>query len=152
MCLLACLPGVGGLRQKATSYLRAYKAPYGELPIMSIENPTLSHFRNFRYYRHFSSLFTLSHLYNCRGFSTNQLLFMQNKPNFRNNKMNVSNIITMNYENFIPLAGQKNKPNSNPILSAVGGFQNELKIACQKIWHHLYVLRVTKQLELSEQT
>ncbi len=30
--------------------------------------------------------------------------------------MNVSNIITMNYKNFIPLAGQKNKPNSKPIL------------------------------------
>jgi len=28
--------------------------------------------------------------------------------------MNVSNIITMNYKIFIPLAGQKNKPNSNP--------------------------------------
>jgi len=40
---------------------------------------------------------------------------MQNKPNFRKAKMNVSNIITRNYKNFIPLAGQKNKPNSNPI-------------------------------------
>jgi len=40
---------------------------------------------------------------------------MQNKPNFRKAQMNVSNIITMNYKNFIPLAGQKNKPNSNPI-------------------------------------
>jgi hypothetical protein len=29
--------------------------------------------------------------------------------------MNASNVKTMNYENFIPLAGQKNKPNSNPI-------------------------------------
>ncbi len=29
--------------------------------------------------------------------------------------MNVSNIITSNYKIFIPLAGQKNKPNSNPI-------------------------------------
>ena len=29
--------------------------------------------------------------------------------------MNVSNIITRNYKNFIPLAEQKNKPNSNPI-------------------------------------
>ncbi len=29
--------------------------------------------------------------------------------------MNISNIITRNYQNFIPLAGQKNKPNSNPI-------------------------------------
>jgi len=53
---------------------------------------------------------------------------MQNKPNFRKAKMNVSNIITMNYENFIPLAGQKNKPNSNPIKacperSRMGQFQ-----------------------------
>jgi len=39
---------------------------------------------------------------------------MQNKPNFQKAKMSVSNIITMNYQNFIPLAGQKNKPNSNP--------------------------------------
>ncbi len=41
-------------------------------------------------------------------------LFMQNKPNFQKAQMNVSNIITRNYKNFIPLAGQKNKPNSNP--------------------------------------
>ncbi len=39
---------------------------------------------------------------------------MQNKPNFKDAQMNVSNIITMNYQIFIPLAGQKNKPNSNP--------------------------------------
>ncbi len=54
-------------------------------------------------------------LYICREASTNQLLFMQNKPNFRKSKMNVSNIITRNYKVFLPLAGQKNKPNSNPI-------------------------------------
>jgi len=40
---------------------------------------------------------------------------MQNKPNFQYAQMNVSTIITRNYKNFIPLAGQKNKPNSNPI-------------------------------------
>ncbi len=40
---------------------------------------------------------------------------MQNKPNFLKSQMNVSNIITRNYNNFIPLAGQKNKPNTNPI-------------------------------------
>ncbi len=40
---------------------------------------------------------------------------MQNKPNFRKAKMNVSNIITRNYKNFNQLAGYKNKPNSNPI-------------------------------------
>jgi len=41
--------------------------------------------------------------------------FMQNKPNFQKAKMNVNSLITMNYKNFIPLAGQKNKANSNPI-------------------------------------
>jgi len=40
---------------------------------------------------------------------------MQNKPNFQDAQMNVNTLITMNYKIFIPLAGQKNKPNSNPI-------------------------------------
>ncbi len=40
---------------------------------------------------------------------------MQNKPNFRKAKMNLSCLYTKDYQNFIPLAGQKNKPNSNPI-------------------------------------
>jgi len=79
---------------------------------MGIVNPSLVHFRHFR---HFSSLYTPSALYICRGFSTNQLLFMQNKPNFRKAKMNVSIYNIKDYQNFIPLAGYKNKPNSNPI-------------------------------------
>ncbi len=83
--------------------------PLGELPLMRIENPTLAHFR------HFSPLFTLSPLYICRETSTNQLLFMQNKPNFLRSQMNVNIFSKMAYQNFIPLAGQKNKPNSNPI-------------------------------------
>ena len=29
--------------------------------------------------------------------------------------MNVNSVMTMNYEIFVPLAGYKNKPNSNPI-------------------------------------
>jgi hypothetical protein len=39
---------------------------------------------------------------------------MQNKPNFQDVQIIVSNIIIMNYKKFIPLAGYKNKPNSNP--------------------------------------
>ncbi len=39
---------------------------------------------------------------------------MQNKPNFRKSQMNVNLYNTTDYKNFIPLAGQKNKPNSNP--------------------------------------
>jgi len=96
---------------------------------MRIENPTLAHFR------HFSSLFTnlpaykalylraykapdiyvpIRH-YICRESSTNQLLFMQNKPNFRKAKMNVNSLITMNYENISDWTLGQNKPNSNPI-------------------------------------
>jgi len=88
---------------------------------MSIENPTLAHFR------HFSSLFTNLPAYKAlylRAYKAPLHLsrtlyksahFMQNKPNFKDAQMNVSSLITMNYKNFIPLAVQKNKPNSNPI-------------------------------------
>jgi len=54
-------------------------------------------------------------------------------------QMNVNSLITMNYKNFIPLAGYKNKPNSNPIqtqtnpiLSAVGGFEMNVNAFLQK--------------------
>ena len=40
---------------------------------------------------------------------------MQNKPNLLDAQMNVNPYNTTDYENFTPLAGQKNKPNSNPI-------------------------------------
>jgi len=40
---------------------------------------------------------------------------MQNKPNLLDAQMNVNIYYTMAYEKFIPLAGYKNKPNSNPI-------------------------------------
>ncbi len=76
---------------------------------MSIENPTLAHFRHFR---HFIPL------YICRETSTNQLLLCKTNPILSavgGLQMNVSNIITRNYKDFIPLAGQKNKPKTNPI-------------------------------------
>ncbi len=81
-------------------------------PFTSIENPTLAHFRHFR---HFSSLFTLSLLYICRESSTNQLLFMQNKPNFPKSQMNVNIYYTKVYKNETAFRRGKNKPNSNPI-------------------------------------
>jgi len=76
---------------------------------MSIENPTLAHFR------HFSSLFTPSPLYICRESSTNQLLFMQNKPNVKNAQINVSSYMKSKYEKLDTWLSGKNKPNSNPI-------------------------------------
>jgi hypothetical protein len=56
-----------------------------------------------------------SHLYICRESSTNQLLFMQNKPNFRKAKMNVNIYNTTDYENKSNWTIGQNKPNSNPI-------------------------------------
>jgi len=35
---------------------------------------------------------------------------MQNKPNFKSAQMNVKSYNTRDYQNFIPLARQKNKP------------------------------------------
>ncbi|MFH1881150.1 MAG: hypothetical protein ABIL62_00380, partial [Planctomycetota bacterium] len=146
-----------------------------------------------------------SALYICREPSTNQLLFMQNKPNLLDAQMNVSSIVTKEYENKHNWTLSENKPNSNPIkpnlkrakmnvnslitknyrkkddfsvrinkpnfrngqnerkLTYNKGLQkkrcfrrpknkpkqtqfpkgqNELKIDCQKIWPHLYFLRL----------
>ncbi len=51
---------------------------------------------------------------NCREFSTNQLLFMQNKPNFRKSQMNANLYNTTDYENKWQRRVRKNKPNTNP--------------------------------------
>jgi len=40
---------------------------------------------------------------------------MQNKPNLVRRRRIANSVCTTDYEIFIPLAGQKNKPNSNPI-------------------------------------
>ncbi len=40
--------------------------------------------------------------------------FLTNKANFGKAQMNVNIYYIKEYQNFIPLAGQKNKPNSNP--------------------------------------
>ncbi len=78
-------------------------------PFTSIEKPTLAHFR------HFSSLFTNSHLYTCREPSTNQLLFMQNKPYVKDAQINVNSFMISKYEKLDTWLSGKNKANSNPI-------------------------------------
>jgi hypothetical protein len=99
-----------------------YRASSIEHPESSIENPTLAHFKHFSslyftlaHFRHFSSLLTLSLLYICRETSTNQLLFMQNKPNLPKSQMNVNSYNTTYYENKSNWTLGQNKPNSNPI-------------------------------------
>ncbi len=54
-------------------------------------------------------------IHNTNYYVRNYKKNMQNKPNFRKSQMNVNSYNTTNYEKFIPLAGQKIKPNSNPI-------------------------------------
>jgi hypothetical protein len=49
--------------------------------------------------------------------STNQLLFMQNKPNFRKSQMNLKFCKQMAYENKRDWTIGQNKPNSNPTCS-----------------------------------
>ena len=75
--------------------------------LMSIENPTLAHFR------HFSSLFT-----NFPSTTVESALqiahFMQNKPNFRNAQMNVNMVLSKDYEDKTLGERGKNKPNSKP--------------------------------------
>jgi len=75
---------------------------------MSIDNPTLAHFRHFKL-----TLHSLAPLHLSRTLYKSAL-FMQNKPNFPKSQMNIIPYNTKDYKNFIPLAGPKNKPNSNP--------------------------------------
>ncbi len=94
--------------------------PLGELPIMSIENPTLVHFR------HFSSLLTneyqeSSYLRAYKALHLSRVLykstfFMQNKPNLLNAQMNVSAVITKHYESQGRLQTPAKQTQSNPIL------------------------------------
>ncbi len=166
--------------------------PLGELPFMSIENPTLAHFR------HFSSLFTnlpsitlflcafcaslrlknlfnqrnqrlmnylpslmslwpknpcdprnpwlindlrvCKELYNCRETFTNVMsalqinLFMQNKANFRKVKLNVTKVLTKDYDRMDTWSIRKTKPiqsqfkpNSKPIQTQLKPKQTQTK-------------------------
>jgi hypothetical protein len=67
------------------------------------------------FYRDTQYAIRASALYICRERSTNHLLFMQNKPNFRKSQMNVNIFSTMDYENLSDWTIGQNKPNSNPI-------------------------------------
>jgi len=80
---------------------------------MSIENPTLAHFR------HFSSLLTNFPSTLVESALQNHL-FMQNKANFRKSQMNVNSCFTMKYEqrtmNY-EIKTNPNEPKTNPILA-----------------------------------
>jgi hypothetical protein len=53
---------------------------------------------------------------------------MQNKPNFPDTQMNLSSFPQKAYEIFTPMAGYKNKPNSNPIKACPERFEFTLSV------------------------
>ena len=104
----------------AESILERNGKSLAEIPIMSIENPTLAHFR------HFSSLFTklpsttVENSLQITPFYAKQSQFQkrQNEHNFRHDKI---------LRDFMPLTGPKNKPNSKPIQTQFNPKQSQLK-------------------------
>ncbi len=82
--------------------------PLGELPIMSIENPTLAHFR------HFSSLFT-NDLQSTKDYVRNYKLFLQNEPKFRKVKLNVNKVLTKDYDQLDTWSIGKKQSQTKPI-------------------------------------
>jgi len=50
---------------------------------------------------------------------------MQNKPNFRKSQMNVSTVITKEYENIANWTLGENKPNSKPIKANTKPIQTQ---------------------------
>jgi hypothetical protein len=51
---------------------------------------------------------------------------MQNKPNYHSNKMNTTLLLTKHYENKTCPQTLKKQTQTNPILSASGGFKRDL--------------------------
>ena len=91
----------------------------GELPTMSIENTTLAHFRHFSHFRH-SIIITYFQIHS----------ILTNKPNFRNDKMNITLDMTSKYEISPAGSGQKTKPKQTqlkPIQTQFNPIQTQLK-------------------------
>jgi len=82
---------------RESSYLPAYKAAFIYMPIRQ------------------RVIYVPIRHYICRESSTNQLLFMQNKPNVKYAQINVNPYMKSKYEKLDTWLSGKNKPNSNPI-------------------------------------
>ncbi len=85
-----------------------------------------------------------SALYICREPSTNQLLFMQNKPNFRKSQMNANLYNTTDYENKRNWTLGENKPNTNPIKPNFKRAKMNVKLLATKDYRKNDALAVRK--------
>ena len=63
----------------------------------------------------YQRIFTNEYQISTKDYVRNYKLFMQNKPNFRNEKMNINTIAIMRYVNLDTWRQHKNKANSKPI-------------------------------------
>ncbi len=94
---------------------------------MSIENPTLSaaaDLAHYRHYRHFYPLYPSTTVEIALQIHS----FMQNKPNFRNDKMNINTLTIMRYVNLDTWLEEKTNPiqtQSKPILGQYQGWQSQ---------------------------
>jgi len=94
---------------------------------MSIENPTLVHFRHFRSLLNNEIRNTQYEIRSTKDYVRNYKQNMQNKANFQKSQMNVSNGLTMNYEQMDTWSGGKNKPNSKPIQTQFKANSNPIQ-------------------------
>jgi len=74
----------------------------------------------------------VSALYICRESSTNRLFIMQNEPNFEKAQMNVTKVITKDYENKSNWTLGENEPKTNPIKANFTSAQRR-RTAVQRI-------------------
>ncbi|MBW7989061.1 MAG: hypothetical protein FVQ84_03450 [Planctomycetes bacterium] len=75
-------------------------------------------------------------------------LFMQNKPNLGNDKMNINTFIAMRYANLNAWRGCKNKPNSKPIKPKTKPIQTQLKPKQTQFkanWSEAQILSLSKE-------
>ena len=70
---------------------------------------------------------------------------MQNKANFLESQMNVSAVLTKDYENKSNWTLGENKPNTNPIQSQFPKSQNECKLTYNKGLHKIGWFRSPKK-------
>ena len=77
-----------------------------------------------------------------------QRLNMQNKPNFKNAKIDISSYKTRGYDIFCRFSHRKNKPNSKPICVKIGNFKSITSIEnrVSSIKHQALLYLLTKKL------
>ena len=109
----------------------------GELPIMSIENPTLAHFRHFR------------HSFNYNIFPIHSI--MRNKPNVKHAKINVTSVKTMRYTKMDNWLFRQTKPIQTQLKPKQTQFnpkQTQFKPISKPIkanWSEAQVLSLSKE-------